>query len=234
MNNLIIIFEDKHILVCHKKAGIPVQTNSVSTKDMVSIIKSYLFTHTDKKGEPYLGIIHRLDQPVEGLIVFAKTPAAAKALSFQVTNNTLQKYYFAIVEGTFDTASGELNNYLIKDSRTQMAKIADKTTPGAKLAKLEYKVLGIKNNTSLLDIKLHTGRFHQIRAQLSNASHSIMGDLKYGHSNDGVDCKYPALCSYRLAFNHPITNNPMDFRVLPEGKCFYQSWTESDYNAGKL
>lgn len=227
-----IIYEDKHLLICHKKAGIPVQTSSLTSKDMVSIIKNYLSEHNNKKGEPYLGLIQRLDQPVEGIIIFAKTPLAAKELNKQQENNLIEKYYFAIVKGVINKNTGRLEDYIIKDKFANKAMIVGKNTPNSKSAVLEYNVIDICENTTLLDIHLITGRFHQIRAQLSNWGHPILGDRKYSTENN-ADTDFPALCAHKIIFNHPVSKKRIEFEVAPEGNSFYISWTKSTYLDGR-
>ena len=139
-----IIFEDKDIIVCHKPAGIPTQSSRIGTKDMVSILKNHLVKNTAKKTasrEPYLAVIHRLDQPVEGLLVFAKTPAAAKELSRQLTTSGFGKYYRAQALGIFEHNEGTLEDYLVKDGRTNTSRVCEENVPNAKYARLHYKVI---------------------------------------------------------------------------------------------
>ena len=133
-----IIYEDKDIIVCHKPAGVPTQSNRIGTKDMVSILKNHL---RKESRSPYLALIHRLDQPVEGLMVFAKTPRSAKELSRQLTTSGFGKYYLAVAEGDPSEAEADLTDYLVKDARSNTSHICFKDTPQAKIAKLHYKVL---------------------------------------------------------------------------------------------
>ena len=139
-----IIYEDKDIIVCHKPAGVPTQSNRIGTKDMVSILKNHLIKNTAKKTasrEPYLAVIHRLDQPVEGLLVFAKTPAAAKELSRQLTTSGFGKYYRAQALGIFEHNEGTLEDYLVKDGRTNTSRVCEENVPDAKYARLHYRVI---------------------------------------------------------------------------------------------
>ena len=129
----LIIYEDAHIIVCHKPAGIPVQTARIGTPDMVSMLKTHLAPSSE--GEPYLAVIHRLDQPVEGLLVFAKTPAAARELNRQLTASGFGKYYRAVVRGIPEPVEGTLEDYMVKDRRTNASRICDRNTPGAKRAR---------------------------------------------------------------------------------------------------
>ena len=168
-----IIFEDKDIIVCHKPAGIPTQSSRIGTKDMVSILKNHLIKNTAKKAssrEPYIAVIHRLDQPVEGLLVFAKTPAAAKELSRQLTTSGFGKYYRAQALGIFEHNEGTLEDYLVKDGRTNTSRVCEENVPNAKYARLHYKVIHTDTLPSgepfsQLEIHLDTGRHHQIRVQ---------------------------------------------------------------------
>ena len=194
----LIIYEDAHIIVCHKPAGIPTQTARIGTPDMVSMLKTHL-AHSSK-GEPYLAVIHRLDQPVEGLLVFAKTPAAARELNRQLTTSGFGKYYRAVVQDVPEPAEGTLEDYMVKDGRTNTSRICDKSTPGAKSARLHYRIEKIFKDSdpaaSLIKIKLDTGRHHQIRVQMAHIGCPLAGDRKYG---DKKSTEPLGLCAYRLA-----------------------------------
>lgn len=222
----LIIYEDAHIIVCHKPAGIPTQTARIGTPDMVSMLKTHL-AHSSK-GEPYLAVIHRLDQPVEGLLVFAKTPAAARELNRQLTTSGFGKYYRAVVQGVPEPAEGTLEDYMVKDGRTNTSRICDKNTPGAKSARLHYRIEKIFKDSdpaaSLIKIKLDTGRHHQIRVQMAHIGCPLVGDRKYGacdpekadEKNVPVHTKSAEplrLCAYRLEFKHPATRRNMIFEL---------------------
>ena len=168
-----ILFEDDQILVCHKPAGTAVQTASFSSPDMVSLLKNHLMREAKKsgtplKGAPYLAVIHRLDQPVEGLLVFAKTPAAARELNRQLASSGFGKYYRALVNGIPSPLEGTLEDYLVSDGRANITRVCKKDTPGAKFARLSYKVIESRDGLSLVDIVLDTGRRHQIRVQMAH------------------------------------------------------------------
>ena len=217
-----ILYEDKEILVCHKPAGLAVENAAIGRMDMVSELKNYMKS-------AYLGVVHRLDQPVEGLLVFAKNQKAAAHLSKQLQQNTLNKEYFAVVCGQPDSAQGRLVDYLTKDSKTRMAKVVDKENAEGKEAILEYEVLETIQRDdvelSLLKIQIQTGRFHQIRAQLSNAGMPILGDQKYGNEvSDKVSLttgtKNVALCACSLNFNHPVTGKNISFEITPDAGAF--------------
>ena len=224
VGNIGILYEDPYILVCRKPAGVPVQSANSRVKDMVSILKLYLLEESGKPGEPYLGVVHRLDQPVQGVIVFAKTDRKG---SGQVV-----KRYCAVVRRNADvyketeTAAEyqELTDYLQRDRRTNTSYIVPKGTKGAKESKLRYAILEETEDLSLVDIELLTGRHHQIRVQLSGAGMPIAGDKKYDEKSAKTtgtrEKETPALCAYSLSFQHPKTGKQMDFTVLPEGGAF--------------
>ena len=217
MEKLKIIYEDNHIIVVEKKPNIPSQSDKTGDIDMLTLVKQYIKEKYNKPGNVYVGLVHRLDRPVGGLMVFAKTSKAASRLSNQVREKTIKKQYLAVVDGKFKENKGMLENYLYKDERNNVSKVVDKNKKGAKLAKLDYEVLGYKpdKNLSLVKIDLHTGRHHQIRVQLSNFGHSIFGDQKYGTRGKG---KQIALWAYNLQIEHPVSKEKMNFKLLPENK----------------
>lgn len=206
-----ILYEDKDIIVVEKPAGMPVQTGRITEKDMVSELKNYLH---EKGGSSYLGVIHRLDRPVRGIVVFAVNEKAAGNLGRQMSNEGFDKDYYAVVEGIIDTRERTvLEDHLIK-TKENTAKIAAEGTKGAKKAVLSYIVEDSDRDKdlTLLNIKLVTGRFHQIRAQLSNSGHPIVGDVKYGAGSPVKD-RTIKLCAYHLSFKHPRTGKSMDFKL---------------------
>lgn len=138
--NLKILFEDTHVIVCYKPAGVPTQTSKIGSQDMVSILKNYLYKNQKEKKEPYVAVIHRLDQPVEGILVFGKTPFAAKELSAQMQGAGFGKYYQAVVCGKFEEKSGKLEHYMVKDGRVNLSKVCDPSIKDAKRAVLFYEV----------------------------------------------------------------------------------------------
>lgn len=215
MTKLDVLYEDNHIIVVKKLPNIPSQADKTEDIDMLSIIKQYLKEKYNKPGDVYLGLVHRLDRPVGGVMVFAKTSKSASRLSNQVREKIFKKRYLAVVDGKFEKKEGILEDYLYKDERNNISKVVDKNKKNAKLAKLDYKVLTYNElkKLSLVKINLHTGRHHQIRVQLSNAGHSIFGDQKYGKRGQG---KQIALWAYELTIEHPITNELMTFKCLPE------------------
>lgn len=215
MNELKVIYEDNHIIVVEKKPNIPSQKDKTEDVDMLTIIKQYIKEKYNKPGEVYLALIHRLDRPVGGVMVFAKTSKAAARLSEEVRNRNLKKEYLVIVDGKMDRKEGTLENYLLKNEKTNTSKVVKEGTKNSKYAKLDYQVLKYNEeiNLSVLKINLHTGRHHQIRVQLANSGHSICGDQKYGTRGRG---KQISLWAYRLSFTHPTTKEQLTFYSIPE------------------
>ena len=215
MRKLKILYEDNHIIVVEKPPNVPSQADKTTDEDMLTIIKKYIKEKYNKPGNVYLGLVHRLDRPVGGVMVFAKTSKAASRLSEQVRNKTFKKEYLAIVDGKLDVKSGTLEDYLVKNEKNNLSKVTNKETKNAKYAKLDYEVLKYSKeiNLSVLRILLHTGRHHQIRVQLANMGHSICGDQKYGTRGRG---KQISLWAYKLTIEHPITKESMTFTDIPE------------------
>lgn len=213
MQEVEIIYEDQDIILCHKPAGIATQTKRLGQQDMESLLKNY----RAKKGEPpYIGVVHRLDQPVEGIMVFAKNQKAAASLSKQVQDRMIGKYYYAVSEKRPSEKEGVLENFLLTDKKSNITQVVES---GGKKAKLEYRVKDVKEDKTLFDIKLHTGRQHQIRVQMANAGCPLVGDSKYGEAKSGEPL---ALCSYKLEFEHPTKKVPMKFEIQPIGKVFVE------------
>ena len=224
-----VIYEDKDILVCFKPAGVATQTASLSSQDMVSMIKNYLAKQTKEKS-PYVGVIHRLDQPVSGLLVFAKNQKAAAVLSKEIQDGTANKDYIACCSGILEKKSGMLTHYIMKDPITKLAKTLDENaflklqeekkeeSAGYKKSILTYEVEKEEDNSSVIKVHLQTGRFHQIRAQFSNIGNSLLGDVKYG-SNISKELSMKkrinkiALCANHLILKHPITGKEMEFTL---------------------
>lgn len=215
MKDLNIIYEDNHIIVVEKPVNIPSQEDKTGDIDMLTLIKQYIKEKYNKPGDVYLGLVHRLDRPVGGVMVFAKTSKAAARLSEQVRVKDFKKKYLVIVNGKMEKEKGTLEDYLLKNEKANMSKVVKENTKNSKLASLEYEVLKYNSeiDLSVLKIDLHTGRHHQIRVQLSSRNHSIYGDQKYGGRGHG---KQIALWAYELTLLHPITKESMTFKVLPK------------------
>lgn len=215
MQQLKVLFEDNHIIVVEKPVNIPSQGDKTGDIDLLTIVKGYIKEKYQKPGDVYTGLVHRLDRPVGGVMVFAKTSKAAGRLSNQVREKQFQKTYLTIVNGKMEQAKGTLEDYLLKDERNNKSKVVKEGTKNSKLAVLDYEVLKYDEglNLSVLKIHLHTGRHHQIRVQLSAKDHSIYGDQKYGGRGHG---KQLTLWAYELKIIHPITKEELTFCSLPE------------------
>ena len=209
-----VIYEDNQIIVVEKSPNIPSQSDKTGDIDVLTMVKRYIKEKYNKPGEVYIGLVHRLDRPVGGVMVFARTSKSASRLSEQVRNKTLKKTYIAVVDGKFSEPKGILENYLYKDERNNMSKVVAKEKKNAKLAKLEYEVLDYdeKRNSSTVKIKLHTGRHHQIRVQFANFGHSLYGDQKYGTRGKGKQIR---LWAYELEFEHPVKKEMVTFKSVP-------------------
>ncbi len=210
-----VIYEDNHIIVVEKIPNVPTQEDSTGDVSMMTLIKEYIKEKYNKPGNVYLGLVHRLDRPVGGVMVFAKTSKAASRLGNQVREKTFKKEYLTIVDGKLEKEKGTLENYLYKDKKTNTSYVVSKDKKDAKLAKLDYEVIKYdkKNDLSLLKINLHTGRHHQIRVQLSNIGHSIYGDQRYGSKGKN---KQIALWAYKISFKHPTKDEKMEFVCEPK------------------
>jgi len=210
-----VLYEDNHIIVVIKEPNIPSQSDKTGDVDMLTMVKNYVKEKYNKPGEVYIGLVHRLDRPVGGLMVFARTSKAASRLSEQVRNKTFKKKYLAVVDGIFDEKNGTLIDYLYKDERNNISKVVPETKKNAKMAKLDYEVLNYDNkrDLSLVKIDLHTGRHHQIRVQMAHAGHSLFGDQKYGTRGKGKQIR---LWAYEIEFEHPTTKEQLKFTDYPD------------------
>lgn len=276
-----VFYEDNDIIVCYKPAGIATQTARVGQRDMVSEAANYLSAQSADKGQAAgqsrsvraadiqagrrqpdrkqgIYVVHRLDQPVEGILVFAKHSKAAATLGRQITENRMEKYYYAVVDGTGISEKKEqpveaekeaagtygetLTDYLVKDSGTNMSRIAAPGSKEAKKAVLEYEIVERKGlfpenfpkspdleenpvKIAFIRIRLITGRHHQIRVQMSHAGMSLLGDYKYACErakklSDALRIKQIALCAYRLDFTHPVSGKKLSFQTEPKGDIF--------------
>lgn len=215
-----ILYEDKDLFVIHKPAGIAVQSARVGQMDCENELKNYLA----KKGEsPFLALVHRLDQPVEGVLVVAKNKKAAAELNKQLAEGTLHKTYFAVVYQKEEMEDGSFVDYMIKDG--QLAKIVPSHTEGAKEAKLRYIIIRKKDDLALVKVEIETGRFHQIRCQMAHHDMPLLGDTKYGTDisiNISRNCgiRNVALCANEITFIHPTSQKEMHFAVQPMNSAF--------------
>ena len=241
-----IVYEDEAVLVIRKPAGLATESAGIGQKDVVSELKNYVAKKNPGK-MPYLGIVHRLDQPVEGLLVFAKTKKAAENLTAQLGKGMLKKEYLAVVCGKVPENTGRLVDYLIKVNGMAVVKdaadapvkdaadaqikdaadaqVKQAADPQAKKAVLTYTKKAETGRLTLLAVQIETGRFHQIRAQLSHAGFPILGDEKYGSEESKElsrekKIRFTALCAASLSFRHPVTGKTMAFTQTPQNPAF--------------
>ena len=211
-----ILYEDNHLIFVEKPVNTPVQEDDSRDPDLLNLVKADIKKRYNKPGNVYLGLVHRLDRPVGGVMVFAKTSKAASRLSDVIRKHEMERKYLAIVRGRPDRNGGRLEDYLVKNKKKNMVYTTSKDNNNAKKAILDFQVLESKKGLSLLSIQLQTGRPHQIRVQLASRGFPLYGDQKYG-----ADVNRPgeqlALWSHELAFPHPtkkeeirITSSPPD------------------------
>lgn len=209
-----VIFEDNHLLVVEKPINIPMQEDESKDEDLLTLGKLYLKEKYNKPGNVYLGLVHRLDRPVSGVCVFARTSKAASRLAKQVQDHTFKKTYLAVVIDNNLEEKGHFEDYLLKDHKTNNVKV----DPSGKLAILDYEVLQRKDNLALVKVNLKTGRSHQIRVQFSSRNHPLWGDQRY--NKNAKKGQQIALHAYSLSFKHPITNEELHFEVKPDRNPF--------------
>lgn len=221
-----ILFEDEYILACVKPFGVPSQGDRSNDEDMVTAVTNYLFDHSDLDEEPYVAIIHRLDRPVGGVMLFAKTPSVAAKLSDMLQDGRIKKYYEAIISGELPDMEGTLTDYLVRNGRNNTTVVAKKGDKGAKKAVLNYEVIDVfETNLGVLSyvlIELETGRHHQIRVQLASRGCGIWGDTKYNPQFAKTKRRYleMGLYSTRMEFVHPVTGEDIVLKSLPQGEAF--------------
>ena len=208
-----ILYEDNHIIVVQKPQMVACCPDESRDNNLLDMIKNYIKTAYNKPGNVYVGLVHRLDRPTGGVMVYAKTSKAAARLTSGMQAGDFEKKYLTVVCGEMDTERGTLTNYLRKNTVNNMVYICTPSEEGAKEALLDYKVLENKNKYALLEVRLHTGRTHQIRVQMAGISHPVYGDMRYG----GALAKKGklALWAYSLSFSHPITKERMRFIACP-------------------
>ncbi len=206
MNNR-IIYEDNHLLVVNKPINIPAQEDESKDRDLLTMLKEYIKEKYNKPGNVYLGLVHRLDRPTGGLMVFAKTSKAASRLSEQIRDKKFKKEYSVVVEGILDKKKGKFEDYLLKDEKNNIVKINNR----GKYASLNYEVVKEVDNYSLIKVNLETGRSHQIRVQFSSRGYPIFGDHKY--NKNVKDREQLALFASSLTFYHPTTGEELTFNL---------------------
>lgn len=219
-----ILYEDNHLLVVVKPPGIPSQADETGDPDMLSLLKDDIKARYNKPGNVFLGLVHRLDRPVGGVMVFAKTSKAASRLSECVRNRTFEKSYMCVSQGVPAEHQAKLRHFIRKDSSRNQVTVLDRPAPEAKEALLSYSVIANNAARSLIAVQLETGRPHQIRAQLAHIGHPLEGDQKYGNRQRGAMSSI-ALWSTSLAFPHPVSKEEMRFASLPERSGAWEAWT---------
>lgn len=206
-----VLFEDNHLLVVLKPQNVPSQPDESGDVDLLTLAKQYIKEKYNKPGEAFVGLVHRLDRPTGGVMVFAKTSKCAARLSEQMKTNDMQKLYLAVVEGIPKQTRGTLVHYLLKNERKNVVEVVPQTVTDAKRAELAYQVLQSTDRFSLVKVALMTGRSHQIRAQFKHIGHPLFGDTKYGSAYAGQ----LALWAYELTLIHPVTKVKHTFKAYP-------------------
>ncbi len=212
-DKLVILHEDNHIIVVMKPQNLASCPDESGDDNLLDRIREYVKTTYDKPGNVYIGLVHRLDRPTGGVMVFAKTSKAAGRLGEQMKTGDFEKKYLAVLNGTPNPESGTLVNYLKKNTVNNMVYLCTQATDGAKMASLEYRILQKDERLSLAEVRLHTGRSHQIRVQMAGIAHPVYGDMRYG--GERAQKGKLALWAYSLTFTHPVTKERMKFICEP-------------------
>ena len=218
-----ILYEDNHLLIIEKPVNIPVQEDQSKDQDLLTLLKEDIKIRYNKPGNVYLGLVHRLDRPVGGVMVFAKTSKAASRLSDQLRRKAIQRTYLTVVHGTMEKNSGRLEDFLVKDHRKNIVRTVHSNDKDGKKAVLDYENLGQKKGYSLLSVTLQTGRPHQIRVQLSSRGYPIYGDQKYGQQVNKPGQQI-ALWSNHLTLEHPTKKEQMEFTSNPPDEFPWDLW----------
>lgn len=203
-----ILFEDNHILIVNKLSGEIVQGDKTGDRTLAEDVKSYIKEKYNKPGEVFLGVVHRIDRPVSGAVIFSKTSKALSRLNEALKNKAIQKYYWAIVKEKPNSDKGRLEHYLVRNQEKNKSFVYTKEKAGSKLAVLSYELIYGSSNYYLLEVKLETGRHHQIRAQLAKIGCPIKGDLKYGFSRSNKDASI-SLHARKINFTHPVSKEQL-------------------------
>lgn len=224
-DGITVLYEDNHLLVALKPQNVPTQADSSGDADLLTELKKYLVQKYSKPGEAYLGLVHRLDRPTGGVMVFAKTSKAAARLCEQIRDpeSEFEKTYLAVVSGR-PSRVGRVEHYLAKDEKANTVTVVPSSLEGAKRAESVIKILDEKDGMSLVSVELITGRSHQARVQLKTLGSPIAGDVKYA-GDKLIKCPHLALWAYKLNFTHPVTGEKLRFLALPPSEF---PWTEFD------
>ncbi len=213
-----ILYEDNHLLIVNKRAGEIVQGDQTGDNPLLELVRDYIRVKGNKPGNVFCGLVHRIDRPVSGAVIYAKTSKALSRMCEMVKNRAVRKIYWAIVEGVAPE-QGRLVHYMQKNERLNKSFVSEAEKPGMQRAELEFRRIGASERYSLLEVELHTGRHHQIRAQLSAIGHPIKGDLKYGAKRSNEDGSI-ALHARRLMFEHPVSHQALDVLAEPFSPLF--------------
>lgn len=224
--DLEILFEDNHIIAVNKRAGDLVQGDKTGDETLADLVKAYIKKKYNKPGDVYLGVAHRLDRPVTGVVIFARTSKALTRLNAMFQEKTIKKTYWAIVDKRPETESGRLVHYIKKNEEKNKAHVSDKLKGNAKQAILDYQLMLSFTNYHLLSINLETGRHHQIRAQLARIGCHIKGDLKYGSRRSNVDGGI-SLHSREISFIHPIKKEALVITATPPDEALWNEFMHS-------
>ncbi len=225
-NNLDVLYEDNHLIIVNKRVGDIVQGDKTKDKPLSEIVKEYLKEKYQKKGNVFLGVVHRLDRPTSGIVIFAKTSKALERLNKMLREKEINKTYLAVVKNKDISKENTLVHYLRKNAKNNKAIIFTKPTENTKKAILHYKTFVELNNYNILEINLETGRHHQIRAQLSSIKAPIKGDLKYGFNRSNKDGGI-SLHAFKIAFIHPVKKEKLEITAIPNHDTI---WKSIDFN----
>ncbi len=221
-----VLYEDNHLLVVVKPANLPTQADASGDDDLLSILKRYIARKYQKPGNVYMGLVHRLDRPVGGVMVFARTSKAAARLSEAFAKHTQDRKYLAVLQGEMH-GEREMVHYLLKTETGNQkftVRAVPENTPGAKRAVLHSQPIAVRNNLTLTQVTLFTGRAHQIRVQHKTEGFPLWGDARYGHGQPGQQI---ALWAYHLSFKHPTKDEILTFNVLPEMQGVWQNFEQT-------
>ncbi|MEC7773011.1 MAG: RNA pseudouridine synthase [Bacteroidota bacterium] len=218
-----IIFEDNHLIIVNKPAGILVQGDKTGDKSLIDLVKEYLKIEYSKKGNVFLGLVNRIDRPTSGIVILSKTSKALSRMNSLIKNRKIKKFYWAIISKSFPENEGILNGWFRKNSKLNKSYVYDNKVSNSKLGSLKYNRIKDFKKYSLFEIDLETGRHHQIRSQFSKLGYPIVGDLKYGSKRSLKDCSI-YLHSRRVIFEHPIKKIKIDLTAIPPKNVL---WTAS-------
>lgn len=225
MEKLMVLYEDNQVVVVVKPHNVPTQADASGDEDMLSMVKKYIKEKYNKEGEAFIGLVHRLDRPTGGVMVFARNSKSASRLTSQFASRDVEKTYYAVTSRVPKDKTGHLTHYLKKDEKENIVKIVPLGEEGAKKAELDYKVLETKGELALVEVKPKTGRGHQIRVQFAGINCPLVGDNKYGRDKTKASTCL-GLWAGKLEFTHPTTKQRLIFKVAPDKKPFTEFYVE--------